>query len=74
MGQLFSIIFFSSSNLKENLRNLMSREGRNRTCHSRFYPSATGFEDQLEHQSRPLFMVPGMLAIDCLVPGLLWKE
>ena len=33
------------------------REGRDRTCHSRYYPSATGFEDQLKHQFRLLYNV-----------------
>lgn len=38
------------------------REGRNRTCHGRCYPPATGFEDQLSHQTRPLRVrIPGNL-------------
>jgi hypothetical protein len=36
--------------------SLLSRESRNRTCHSRFYPSATGFEDRVKHQFRSLYV------------------
>ena len=49
------LTFHCAALMKDKL--FISRGGRNRTCHSRFYPSVTGFEDQLEHQSRPLYIL-----------------
>ena len=40
--------------MKDKRKIKVCREGRDRTYHSRCYPSATGFEDQLKHQFRPL--------------------